>query len=164
MACKESLSPGMVGRVVKEMSKYKIPGELIDSRYLYVPIELCEPLNERAKSANKDPALILDLKYYPFRVPSISYLSMLVDNIYRTNTIFNEIVKTITGGECLCCSSFICNMNWVPSNNINQIIDEFKQIIQVKTRAVEILCCNRMQAQRLPDGLPVQDYPISQYL
>ena len=33
MACKESLSPGMVGRVVKEMSKYKIPGELIDSRY-----------------------------------------------------------------------------------------------------------------------------------
>lgn len=164
MSCNESLSQKMVGRVVKEMSKYKIPGELIDRRYLYVPIELCTPLNKMAEQAKKDPALILDLKYYPFEVPRISYLSMSVESIYRTKDIFNEIVKTLTRGDCLCCCSFMCNMKWVPSNNINQIIDEFKQIIQIKTRAVEILCCDRMQAQRLPDGLPVQDFPISQYL
>tara|TARA_B110000046_G_scaffold137092_1_gene143340 strand:+ start:15622 stop:16116 length:495 start_codon:yes stop_codon:yes gene_type:complete len=164
MSCIEYLSPGMIGRVVKEMSKYKIPGELIDKRYLYVPIELYPSLEKIAEQANKDPSLILDLKFYPFKVPRISYLSMSVDSIYKTNTIFNEIIKNITGDCCLCCSSFICNEKWVPSNTINQIIDEFKDITTVKARAVEIYCCDRMQEHRLPNGLPVQDYPISQYL
>jgi len=153
-----------MGRVAKEMSKFGIAGELLDKRYLYVPIDLYPSLDTMAEQANKDPALILDLKFYPFKVPIISYLSRPVDSIYKTNTIFNEIIKNITGDCCLCCSSFICNEKWVPSNTINQIIDEFKDITTVKARAIEIFCCDKMQAQRLPNGLPVQDYPISQYL
>lgn len=164
MSCDGSLTQGMLGRIAKEMSKFKIPGVLIDNRYLYVPIELYTTLNRMAEGSNKDPALILDLNFYPFRVPVITYLSRPVDSIYRTNQILIAIIKKITGENCICCSSFMCNANWVPSNNISEIIDEFKRITTVKARAIEILCCNRMQVQRLPNGFPVQDYAISQYL
>ena len=160
----ETLSPRMEGRVIKEISKYNIPGDLIDRRYLYVPIELPEPLQQRAENAGKDPALILDLKLYPFQVPRITYLSSSVEKIYRCCPIFNEIMNKLTNKECLCCSSFLCPENWGPSMNLKQIVDEFKNIAELKARAVEIFICNKVQRLLIPDGLPVQDFPISQFL
>lgn len=159
-----TLSPIMEGRVMKEMTKYNIPGDLIDRRYLYVPIELPEPLQQIAENAGKDPALILDLKLYPFNVPRITYLSYPAERIYMCRPIFNTIMKKLTNGDCLCCNSFICPINWVPSNNLKQIIDEFKNIAELKTRVVEIFICDKVQRTLIPDGLPVQDFPISQFL
>jgi hypothetical protein len=159
-----TLTPQMEGRVIKEVTKYNIPGDLIDRRYLYIPVALSETLQGRAEKAGKEPALILDLRQYPFRVPRITYLSSPASNIYRCNPIFNTIMKKLTKSDCLCCSSFICPENWVCSNNLQQIIDEFLKIVEFKQRAVDIYICNKIQPQLLPDGLPIQDYAISQFL
>tara|TARA_B110000046_G_scaffold179055_1_gene207723 strand:+ start:2790 stop:3365 length:576 start_codon:yes stop_codon:yes gene_type:complete len=160
----EPLALYMEKRVIKELSKYNIPGDVVDRRYLYVPIELPEPLQQIAENAGKDPALILDLKFYPFQVPRITYLSTPAERIYMCRPIFNTIMRKLTNEECLCCNSFICPENWVPSNNLKQIIDEFKNIAKLKTRAVEIFICDKVQRTLIPDGLPVQDFPISQFL
>ena len=58
----------------------------------------------------------------------------------------------------------MCPNNWSPANNLKQIIDEFQKITELKKRAVEIFICNKVQRLLLPDGLPVQDFPISQFL
>ena len=159
-----SLTPHMEARVIKEISKNNIPGDLIDRRYLYVPIKLPDILQERADKASKDPALILDLKLYPFRVPKITYLSFPVQRIYRCNLIFNNIMKELSKANCLCCTTFVCPENWLCSNNLKQIIDEFLKVAEFKQRVVDIFICNKIQKQLLPDGLPIQDYAISQFL
>jgi len=160
----DTLTPQMEGRVIKELNKYDIPGDLIDRRYLYVPIKLPETLQERAEKAGKEPGLILDLKLYPFRVPKITYLSFPAQRIYRCNLIFSDIMKKLSNADCICCSTFICPENWLCSNTLNQIIDEFLKIAEFKQRVVDIFICNKVQKQILPDGLPIQDYAISQFL
>ena len=164
MYSKDTLTPQMEQRVMKEMKKYNMRGDLIDRRYLYVPVTLPDTLQQSAEKAGKDPALILDLKDYPFRVPRITYLSCSADNIYTCRPIFYDIMRKVTNNDCICCSSFICPENWVCSNSLQEIIDEFLNIAELKKRIVEIYICNKVQQQILPDGLPIQDYAISQFL
>ncbi len=160
----EYLTPTMQNRVIKEMKKDNIIGELVDNRYLYVPIDLPEPFNRKAKEKNKDPALILKLDNYPWKAPKIFYLSTKVERIYKITPMFSNILTKITNKKCLCCDSFICPNNWVCSNKLIDIINEFNEIVSLKKRVVEIFYCNKIQKEKIPNGLPIKDFAISQYL
>ena len=134
-------------RIVKEIEKYNIKCELVDDRFLYIPLILYEPLNKMAKLKNHDPALILTLKSYPFSAPKISYLSKSATTIYRTNSIFINEIRAMSGIECICCNSFVCPEMWTPGNTIKDIIDEFQEITKLKHRAIERLYCDKIQDQ-----------------
>lgn len=66
---------------------------------------------------------------YPFTCPS--YIT--IDNIhirkYHKYIIDNKKYINKLENECICCNSLICNYNWSISNNLNNLIDECKQII-----------------------------------
>tara|TARA_Y100000992_G_C21207643_1_gene463746 strand:- start:127 stop:639 length:513 start_codon:yes stop_codon:yes gene_type:complete len=165
------LDPKFRRRIVKEIEKYNIKCELVDDRFLYIPLTLYEPLNKMAKLKNHDPALILTLKSYPFSVPKISYLSKNATSIYRTNAIFIEDIKIMSGIDCICCNSFVCPEMWTPGNTIKDIIDEFQEITKLKCRAIERLYCDKIQEQLInatnngiKNHLSKDDLRIAEYL
>ena len=165
------LDPKFRMRVVKEIEKYKIVCELIDDKFLYIPLTLYAPLNKMAKLKNHDPALILTLKSYPFAPPKITYLSKNATEIYKTSPILMEEIKLMSGLDCICCNSFICPVNWCPSNTIKDIIDEFQEITKLKFRALERIYCDKIQRQLIHttnnginNYLPIEVMRIAEYL
>lgn len=134
-------------RIIKEIQRFNLKCDYVENEYIHLPIKLYDSLQKKTEEHNKESKLILNVKDYPFRAPSIFYLSKPVSMIYRTNFIFMNEFKKITGMGCLCCNSFICPHNWSPTKTLQDIIDEFYEITKIKCRLIERLYCDKIQTQ-----------------
>lgn len=66
---------------------------------------------------------------YPFRCPSYITINDIHIRKYHKYIIDNKRYMKELNNECICCNSLLCNYNWSVSNNLNNLIDECKQII-----------------------------------
>ncbi len=171
------LSTTMVKRVKKEINKSQLNVILVDNQYIYAPLKLHPNLQKRAEAAGLDPALVITLHEYPWKVPQVHYFSHHVSAIYGcgANRLMDEIYKMRGEASCLCCSSILCSNNWNVTRGIKEIIDEFIDLTTLKARAQERKFCNRIQEKffmcvKDSDGndslkcLPLSDYRISDFL
>ena len=76
--------------------------------------------------------------------------------------IFEKDILKISDIGCLCCGSILCKNKWNPMRKIIEVIEEFVKITSWRARVVERLYCKKIQEQKL--RLPVEDYPIYEYL
>lgn len=168
----------MLRRVEKELDKSKLPGQIIDSTYLYMPITLYPSLQKRAEANNVDPALIITLGDYPWKPPNVSFCATRITAIYRCEgapNILTEMEKIMGKPICLCCDSVLCPNNWSSCCTISDIVSEFQLFTTLKARAVERIMCDNLQenlfstlvdADGIPNcqTLPLKDYRISDFL
>ena len=66
---------------------------------------------------------------YPFTCPTYITINDIPIRKYHKYIIDNKRYMKELNNECICCTSLICNYNWSVSNNLNNLIDECKQII-----------------------------------
>jgi len=171
------LPASIIRRLNKEIVRNNLRATLIDNEYMFVPITLPRPLQKRAERAGLDPALVLTLHGYPWKVPRVRYFSHEAAAIYGcgSNELTDEIHKMTGGVMCLCCSSILCPNNWRATHTIKEIVDEFIKIVSLKVRAQERIFCNRIQETLFncvkdKDGnvslncLPLTSYRISDFL
>jgi hypothetical protein len=150
------LSPQMRRRVFKEIKRDDLNAELIDND-LYILLDLNETLIKKLGIKDEGLFLKLNLNNYPFNPPEIKYIfknkEEKIDKIYFKSIIsshgkFEKELKKISGVPCcLGCSSFICRENWAPTKGIKNIVDEFINILEIKSRVVERLYCDKIQEQ-----------------
>jgi len=166
------LSDVMLRRIDKEMKKFNITGHIYDNIHLHVPIDLHPSLQKRANKDKVPPTLIFTLSLYPWKPPTVFYNSVHINNIYKCQDIDllqNEMNKMVGKSMCLCCESVLCHNNWIPTNTINTVIDEFHTFTRLKVRAVERVLCNRIQETLFANmghssSLLLSDYAISDFL
>ena len=66
---------------------------------------------------------------YPFTCPLYIRINDIHIKKYHKYIIDNKRYIKELNNKCICCNSLICNNNWSVSNNLNNLIDECKQII-----------------------------------
>lgn len=162
----------MLRRIEKEMLKFNIKGHIYDNIYLHVPIDLHSSLQKRANKDKVQPTLIFTLSFYPWKPPTVFYNSVNINQIYKCQDIDllqTEMDKIAGKSMCLCCESVLCHNNWIPTNTIYTVIDEFRAFTKLKVRAVERVLCNRIQEGLFEktghcNSLLLCDYAISDFL
>ena len=166
----DALSKGILRRVHKELNNNYHNAQLLDDKYIYIPITLYPPLQKRAKKAGVDPALIFTLKNYPWRAPDVHYCSIPLYKIYKCGgpvEYMDELIKIAGKYICLGCTSILCGDTWIATNNIKDVVDEFKHFTKLKARIVERIICNKIQEslfQEVAGTLLVTDYKIADFL
>jgi len=158
-------------RVLNEIKKFNLICQYIDNKYVHIPLHLNESLQKQSINNKNKPTLILNVENYPFSVPIIYYLSKPVGSIYCTGSIFIDDYNKMTGNGCMCCESFACNHNWVPSSTMFDIVYEFYKITNIKCRLIERLYCDKVQSQLVKsinagaeNTLSVKSLRIAEYL
>jgi len=100
---------------------------------------------------------------YPFRCPKVLCNNNELIIFYR-DTHCNPIkdlqndMKLLTGKECGCCQSLLCENNWGPSITIKNIIDEFCEIWISWKRVIERLHCKKIIQKYLIEDIPIHEY------
>lgn len=164
------LTRGILKRVHKELKKNYHNARLLDDKYVYIPIKLYYPLQNRAKKADVDPALILSLNNYPFKAPEVHYCSIPLYKIYKcggSTEYINELTEIAEKYVCLGCTSILCGDTWIATNNIKDVVDEFYNFTMLKARVEERIFCNKIQESlfnKSSGTLLVNDYKISSFL
>ena len=131
--------------------------------FLFVTIKLYPSLQKKAEKAGKDPALIISFPArYPWCPPNVSYYGKDIQELYRTNQIFEKDILKISDMGCMCCGSILCKHRWGITRKLQEIIDEFIKVTSWRARVVERLLCKKIQNQKIK--LPVNDYPIFEFL
>ena len=131
--------------------------------FLFVPIELYPSLQKKALEAGKDPALILTFRSrYPWAPPKVTYYEKDIQELYRTNSLFERDILEISDIGCLCCGSILCKDRWSITSKVKDIADEFVKITSWRARVVERFLCKKIQNQKIK--IPVEDVPIFEYL
>lgn len=151
----EELTPQMRRRVFKEIKKDNLHAEFIEND-LYILLDISETMKKKLDIINSCIFLKLNLNNYPWNCPRITFIinnsnenfkENKLNKVYKTNKIFYEEMKILSGVNCLHCASYLCKDKWRPTSQIKNIIDEFKNIIDLKCRAVERLYCDKIQEQ-----------------
>jgi hypothetical protein len=85
---------------------------------------------------NNDVFEITLHKHFPFKCPQkitingAPYSSILIcNNQYR-----KKCLKIMTGVDCLCCRSIICNNNWTIQTRLKNVVNEIKETIDINKR------------------------------
>ena len=175
----EELTPQMRRRVFKEIKRDNLNAQLIEND-LYVLLDVSETIEKKLKLTNSSIFLKLNLKNYPWDCPKTTFIinnsnkdykENKLNKIYRTNKVFSKEIKIMSGVDCLHCASYLCQHKWIPTSQIKNIIDEFKNIIDLKFRAVERLYCDKIQDQLVKskinntiNHLSKEDLRIADYL
>lgn len=97
-------------------------------------------------------------RFYPFQPPS----KLEINNI-DLFTIYKKIINKNTellNNSCLCCKSLLCNSNWKISNNINDILEEVKKVIDYNELYIKRKLLNKITQKYTNQQL---DY-LEQYL
>ena len=147
---------------------------------MFISLDINETIQKKLDMTNNGIFLKLNLKDYPWQCPSITFIIIdrgnhkekELNKVYRTNRIFNKEIKMMSGVDCLHCSSYLCHGKWIPTSRIKNIIDEFKNIVDLKCRAVERVYCDKIQDQLIKtqinnntiNYLPKEDIRIANYL
>lgn len=97
---------------------------------------------------------------YPFTVPKIKVNNLGYIDFLRikTNT-FQQLLKRLTGKDCLCCHSFACGERWSPGIRITQIISEIRMI-----RKERRIIINKFFADKIKDMYLIADIDLDSWL
>ena len=72
---------------------------------------------------------------YPFNKPSMFSINDInYEHFLQIDVKYKQILKNISGADCLCCSSIYCPDNWAVSYQLYKLIDEFKINLQLKQK------------------------------
>lgn len=168
-------------RIMLELDAMRSQGGLIfeeeDKITIYFPILFNKLLKKMRYEYNIIPMLNFTItSYYPFRPPVVKYLNKEIHSIYRISLDkeYDELIKNsdsclickkinCRGCYCMCCSTLVCKNNWGPLVKLLDVIDEFKNYINIKCRLIERIHCKKVQNRFLPQ-IPVEYLPIHNYL
>lgn len=168
----DNLPPRILRRLLKEISRNNLNAEIIDGKYIYLPIKLYPSLQKKAIENGIDPALIITLKNYPWRAPKVCFCSISTNCIYKCGgekKYTDELEKIMGENICLGCTSILCGNTWTPNHGINDIVTEFKKFTTLKARIIERIICNQIQEKMFlkisgKQTLPLDHYRISDFL
>ena len=74
---------------------------------------------------------------YPFQPPIVKCNDNYYKNSLHIHTIsFLNILKNITGKNCLCCTTIFCRDYWSPTFTIEKIFKEIKEIKEIKKNII----------------------------
>lgn len=74
--------------------------------------------------------ILFEITYgYPFVPPIVSVNSeKYIQNILiNNNREFIEVLKELTGYQCLCCHSYVCHSNWHVNVKLSDIVTEIRE-------------------------------------
>ena len=74
------------------------------------------------------------------------------------NPKYKDILKQLTGTDCLCCSSISCPDNWTVSYTLSKLIYEFKDNIKIKQKIRILYICNLIKDKFKISFLPIEQY------
>ena len=98
---------------------------------------------------------------YPFESPQIYYNGKPYVELLRINTLEEKnMLLKYKKKDCLCCDSYYFSNNWSPALNLNNIVDEIKNIIQLKKTIVHILLADKIKEKYLIDDIDINSYLI----
>jgi len=65
---------------------------------------------------------------YPFHPPKLNINGIFSTQFFdlKTNR-FRKVLKYVSGLDCLCCSSYLCGNNWVPSLKMEHVIKQIEE-------------------------------------
>ncbi len=70
---------------------------------------------------------------YPFKAPKMHINGLTHHQFFDfTSKRFRNMLKIITGFDCLCCNSMLCDGNWSPSFTIGHIIRQINEYKSIK--------------------------------
>jgi len=98
---------------------------------------------------------------YPFIPPKIfyqnkTYLKYLINN-FTSNNI--QLLKKVSGYDCLCCHSYQCRDNWSPAVTIDKIIGEIHSNRKIKRKMI-----NKIMADKIKFKYLIQDIDLDCWL
>ncbi len=98
---------------------------------------------------------------YPFTPPKIYYNGESYMELLRINDkCERNILRKYRNKECLCCDSYDCYDNWKPLLTLKIIIDEIKEIVQLKKTIVHVLLAEKIKKKYLIDDIDIISYLI----
>ena len=92
---------------------------------------------------------------YPFQPPEVFFKNKNIIEIIRT--YFQEDYVKITRNECMCCSSILCENNWLACKNIKDVVKDIKNLFIIKKRLIERTICKKLQNYHLHQ-VPIHEY------
>jgi ubiquitin-protein ligase len=98
---------------------------------------------------------------YPFTAPQIyyngeSYLELLKINGNEEK----NVLRKYRSKDCLCCDSYYCRDNWYPALSLKSIIDEIKEIIELKQTIMQILLADIIKKKYLINDIDINSFLI----
>lgn len=70
---------------------------------------------------------------YPFLPPKLTINGIGQQAFFNlASGRFSNILKQISGIDCLCCDSYLCINNWSVSRNMNQVIEQIEKYKTIK--------------------------------
>jgi ubiquitin-protein ligase len=96
---------------------------------------------------------------YPFTVPRVE----VGREPYARCTIlptsrFRKIYKELSGMDCICCSTILCNRNWCPSFKLLSIIEEYKTFQAFKSDIVRKICIDTIKDKYLLPDIDIESW------
>jgi len=136
-----SIKPkGINARIVNEFGNLLHQCDSINYKHqnngLYVTVKINQ--NSYCLNLSRD---------YPFKMPTnISYNGLDYYKLLITHSDeAKDCLKRFYYRDCLCCSSMICNSNWMPTINICHIINEINNVVKIKKEIMIRMLCNRIR-------------------
>jgi len=96
---------------------------------------------------------------YPFKPPRVMISNYLNQSQYNYLDLLNlngEWLHHFGFNECMCCNSILCK--WRVSSTIKDIIDEVINILSIKKRIIEIMCCRQIVKQKIGHYIPIEEF------
>ncbi len=158
-----------IGKEMKDNNEYNYSNWILFNAdknkepFLFIPINLYPSLQKTALEAGREPALVITFQNrWPWAPPKVTYYEKEIQELYRTSSIFERDILKLSDIGCLCCGSILCKNRWSITSKVQDIINEFIKITSWRARVVERFLCKKLQYQKIK--LPVEDYPIFEYL
>ena len=109
----------------------RIKNECIRMRAKYdeISVEYTIKCNIIVSISRKNNIYIFNIpNYYPFTAPRLKINSIEQDSFFDLKTEkYKKLLKYVSGLECLCCDSYLCNNNWNPSITFDKIINQIEE-------------------------------------
>ena len=98
------------------------------------------------------------VKSYPFRVPRKLKVNNQLINYNDISNKYNEYLKKYFNIECLCCSSILCENNWLISYKFTDISKEYENFMNIIKYIENILIIKEKNALPQEILINVIDY------
>lgn len=98
---------------------------------------------------------------YPFSAPQIFYNGKPYLELLKINNKEEKnVLRKYRNKDCLCCDSYYCRDNWYPALSLKSIIDEIKEIIELKQTIKQILLADIIKKKYLINDIDINSFLI----
>lgn len=97
-------------------------------------------------------------KHYPFAPPTIFFQSKSYMEFLRVDYRERDILKRVTGHNCLCCQSLNCGDNWSPAITLEKIIAEIRHVKKQKRTIIHKMLADIIKRKYLIDDIDLDSW------